>query len=37
MNQISDAITNSRGIVCHFREEYAFLSNFYNCEINDFE
>lgn len=39
MDKIMESLTNCRGLVCKFRDEYAFLSNFYNKDvtINDFE
>lgn len=39
MNKIMESLTNCRGLVCKFRDEYAFLSNFYDKDviISDFE
>ena len=35
--QIEELLSNSRGCVNRFRDEYAFLSNFHKCKIRDYE
>lgn len=35
--EFEEFLSNSRGRVARFREEYAFLSNFHKCKIKDYE
>lgn len=35
--KIEELLSNSRGCVNRFRDEYAFLSNFHKCKIRDYE
>lgn len=35
--KVKELLSNSRGCVHHFTNEYAFLSNFYECKIKDYE
>ena len=35
--EFEEILSNSRGRVARFREEYAFLSNFHKCKIKDYE
>lgn len=35
--KIEELLSNSRGCVARFRDEYAFLSNFHKCKIKDYE